>query len=159
MNGSTKHEDYWDGALFVYHSTLLNGAGSGNITASFVPGEGNELEFLFGAMTNRDTSTRTMNAAIDTGTTGDNLWIWNSSTAAGGRMNFPNSGDTVGTEGSSGGRYILGGPMRLLLTAESIAGSQDTEPGVVFRLRGGVPTIVTSVSLGGTVTENIRQVV
>ena len=157
-------EDYWDGATFEYQAQITNGAGgSGDITVEITPGAGNEFEFLYGAISNGDTVTRTLFMQIrdsnDNVITTDTIDDIN----AGGRLALPgvaassHSADRPAASGTH--RRIVSGTMDILLTASAIAASQDATFTFTLRIRGPVPTITEAGQASPTITINTEQVV
>lgn len=131
---------YWDGATWVYRATITNdGSNSGNHIYNISPGEGNEMEFLYGTVLNGDTATRTIHIEIDDGSDDQVMVNYTISTAAGIRAHvFP----TVANENRPNmTRYILSGPMRLRLSVLALATSENSEIGIACRIRGNVPTV------------------
>ena len=154
MNGVWKA-----GRLFVYQADVTNGAGgAGNQSYTFTPGDGNELEILYGELLNGDTSTRVATLEIDDGTN-HLAYLGNESVTAGSRMAFPTA-DPPGNDStvSAGAPLLLSGTMRLIVLLASVAASQNSALGLVIRLRGGVPTITEAGASTPTINVNVERV-
>ena len=141
-------EDYWDGAVWVYSSTIANDSdGSGALTWNVVPGAGNEMELLYGTLNNLDTSSRSGNIHIQTPATAFILQVLiprGFSIGASDWVSFP-SIDEVATDGAGNpGRMIISGTMALAAELLSVAASQDGVLTLAARIRGGVPTVTNS---------------
>ncbi len=163
-------EDYWAGATWVYADIITNdGSNSGNHTRSIVPGDGNEMELLYGLLFNGDASARAAKVVIGTGggtpnftgfanvmylllPTGLNL-------AATTPTPFPVS-DDVGSGGASGqgARHVISSSMELFSQINSIAVSKPTRFAVACRIRGGIPTVTLTSPTDATEAVDINQV-
>ena len=154
----TRDEGYWDGATWVYEATLINGGTSGSIVALIVPGAGNEMELLYGTITNQDTSTRASVVIIESDD-GANLGLFLNSdnVGAGGTAMFPNTNATIARL-PGGQRNLISGEMQLRVQLTSVAASQDFRVAVVCRIRGGVPTVTATVTSGGSETVRTEKV-
>lgn len=149
-------EEYWEGALFIYQSDIVNGAGGGgNISVVISPGVGNEMEVLMAEILNGDSSSRVL-AGRTRNEDADKLRsIFSVNTAAGGNQAWPHGRtDQIGGPG----KLILSGDMDLFLLAESVAASQNASFSMEARLRGGVPTITESGNSTPTITINSERV-
>lgn len=150
--------EYWGGATWVYHATITNDSdGSGDIIVDITPGVGNEMEVLYGQIINGDTATRTCNAEIEDASGNVFAIPQSASTSAGSNTGFPSAANSTVT--SRPRRFILSGTQHLILTAVSIAASQDASFACVARIRGGVPTVTeTGNGTSPTITVNIERV-
>ncbi len=147
----TQSDDYWEGALWVYHASITNDAMDvATHTYTITVGAGNELEILFGSVLQGDTSNRAVTVEITDGT--NRLAVLIGSTVnAGVRAAFPTATPFIAAGPiliSAGTRIILGGAMELVVTIGAVAVSQDSALGLVCRIRGAVPTVVEAASAG-----------
>lgn len=154
-------EDYWDGALWVYHSHVTHqaGEGAGTIRWTTVPGAGNEMEILYGEIRNDDTVARTAKVVIDDGNAAQVLaTLVEVGCDAAQNQGFPVSDapSAGGTQVSAGARFIIAGTMRIVAEVAAVADSQDASFGIVCRLRGGVPT-VTEEAVGVIVIDELTE--
>ena len=154
-------EDYWDGAIWVYHSIVANEAAAGASTISWtvVPGTGNEMEVLYGRISNLDTAGRAVTVDIETDTAGELLSnLVQVTMNAGAGNGFPQAitAGAGGAAAASGTRYIVAGTMRLVGSVLSVADGEDAEFGLVCRVRGGVPT-VTEAGAGTIVITELDE--
>ena len=154
--------EYWDGALFVYHSTIANGAGgAGNQSYIVSVSEGSEMEVLYGIFINGDTVDRDCRVTIDDGTNTLTRLAREAALSAGIEMPFPIAGAVdSGTDpyGAGRGRPMIAGPLRITALGTAIAASQDTTFGLVGRFRGAVPTVVEAGASTPTITVNTERV-
>ncbi len=145
----SKH-GYW-----LYHSRILNesGQGASDISWRITPAPGDVFEFLYGAVQNHDTASRTLNARLEDGTGAQIIsqLINGLSLGAGGIAPFP--GNTV-TDAGPGVRYILVNPANLIVILSSVADAQDADFGMVARC-----TTVPAVLTAGAGAETVDQVV
>ena len=137
------NEGYWEGANWVYHTRIANEAGQGasDITWLIVPGEGNELELLYGDNFNGDTVGRVLFGIIETDTAGERVstFIAGPTIGPAGHRGFPFADTDNAT--SAGARIFVAGAQRILITVEAVADGEDAALGLVCRIRGGVPTV------------------
>ncbi len=157
-------EDYWDGALFVYHADITNGAGgSGTNSYTIVPGAGNELEILYGHIFNGDTVARGTSLLISSGA---NLITTLLDDAPGLAINpgavqsYPHN-DEVNVDGGStvgGVRLFLAGTMDFEGKLLAVGSSDDTRFAMAARLRGGMPIITEAGISTPTININVEQV-
>ena len=154
--------DAWPaGATFLFHINIANegAAGASNVELIYTPGEGSEFEILYGLITNGDTVARTLQAYIDDGTN-DIVNLESQSMGAGARLGFPKAFAAGAVEGASNpGRYLISGPMRLRMIANSVADGQDATFAGAFRIKGAIPIRSTIGAGTEVVTVNIERVV
>lgn len=155
-------EDYWDGALWVYHSTITGqaGQGAGDITWLIVPGGGSEMEILYGEVINGDTAARVANVDIETDQAGERLArLVNTSVSAAEWIDFPVTDENASSSvAQAGPRYIVAGTMRILVTVTTVAQAEDATLGIVCRIRGGVPTVTEDGAGTPVITDLTEQV-
>ncbi len=155
-------EDYWDGALWVYHGDITNGgAGAGQQIYVVQPGVGNELEVLYGELFMGDTVSRAITVTIEDAL-GQELTRLLSLTANAASFHcFPAADPpTVGdTQASAGTRFIVAGAMEFRGLATPVAVSQDTAFAVACRIRGGIPSVTEIGQDTPTVNINREEVV
>jgi len=153
----------WEGATWAFQGTIANGAGgAGDQTYAVTPGEGNELEVLYGEVLNGDTVARNVSVQVDDGTNIFAFVPWNGlSLGAGSRQGFPQAitGTSANLLGAVPTRLIVSGSMRLLVTVAAVAASQDSALGLVARLRGPtLPTVTLAGASTPTLTTNVNRV-
>ncbi len=155
--GTDRHDSYWDGATWIYHADVTNGANAGSHTYELVPGAGgNELEILFGAIFNDDVSTRTLQLFYEDDA--DNiLYSVGSAITAGNPLAIPTQTSTSDAKLGSA-RWILSGTSRLRAVANSIAANQDSAFGITCRIRGASPTVTITSPAAATETVNTEKV-
>ncbi len=155
-------EDYWDGALFVYHADITHGAGSGTTSYTIVPGEGNELEILYGHIFNGDTVARTASLLISSGAYLITSLLDRVGLAldAGAGQSYPHSDEGSATGGSTVGgvRLFLAGTMDFEGAVLAVGNTDDTRFAMAARLRGGMPTITEAGVSTPVININVEQV-
>ncbi len=154
-------EDYWDGALWVYHADIVNTAGgAGGHSYTVAPAVGSEMEVLYGSFQNGDTLGRLLYVNIDDGTNLLTRLLGQRTVTAGHAVSFPQGNIAVDDQAglAPDGRTILSGPMTVVAIAEAIAVSQDTAFGIVCRIRGGIPTVALIGPGAAVETVNTNQV-
>lgn len=132
-----------------------------NLTIAVSPGEGNELEVLYGRVLNSGAAGRTMSVFIDDGSTQIGELLPSASQGNGTVRNFPTIIDVAdGNIICAGARLFLGGPMRLVASATSMLTTEEMRLTLVCRVRGSEPTVTTAESAGTatTVTTTARMV-
>lgn len=157
-------EDYWDGALWVYHADIVNdGSNSGNHIYLMTVGAGNELEVLYGSILNGDASNRVAFVRIDDGAEliapllGDLEGITLNSGQSHGFPYAPAEA-SGGAAAGAGARYLMAGAMRLRAQVTAIAVSQDSAFGIACRIRGEIPTVVLTSPTDAVETVNTNRV-
>ncbi len=149
-------EEYWDGATWHYHCNIANGVGSGGtIQWDVEVPVGDEMELLYGMLTNGDTSTRTGRVYIVEATDNIMVYFQNGSLTAGLTRPFP----AIVTDLAVGARYILSGGMKLIAHVVAVASTENATLAVACRIRGGVPTVSESGQDTPTITINTEAVV
>ncbi len=157
-------EDYWDGALFIYHADILNGAGgSGTTSYTVVPGAGNELEILYGHIFNGDTVGRGSKVEISSGANFLASLLDDQTGIAldpGAAQSYPHSDEVAAGGGSTVGgvRLFLAGTMDLEGAILAVGSSDDTRFAMVARLRGGMPIITEAGISTPTININVEGV-
>lgn len=154
-------EEYWEGRLFVYHATVTNGAGGdGDISFLTVPGQGNELEILYGHLHNGDTVGRTGTIDVETDTGGQLVARLMPSVAfaAAARRFFPSSELSGDNLAATAKRWIISGTQRMNATIAAVGASDDVTFAFAARLRGGMPTITEAGASTPTITINEERV-
>ncbi len=157
-------EDYWDGALWVFHADIVNDVtNSGPHTYSIVPGAGNEMELLYGTFLNGDTSNRTFQAVIDDGANSLGTFVGDPGGITlnlGESHGFPvaEARLAAGTGTAAGQRFIIAGTMRLRFILQAVSVNQDSALGFVCRIRGGLPTVTLTSPTDAAETVNTNQV-
>ncbi len=141
--GFFEHEDF--SHTWVYQANVTNdGSNSGNHDYVVTPGAGNEMEILYGGITNDDTSARTTEVRIRDDD--DNILvklIKVASTGVGETRPFPALGASGADDSvASGSRLIVTGAMNVLARVSAVAISQDSMFTIVCRIKGGIPTVV-----------------
>ncbi len=152
-------EDYWDGALWVYHADITNDAmDAATQSYTIVPGVGNEMELLYGTVLNGDTSARNALVEISDGANRI-LRIASFSLGAATNMPLPFKGADNADEVGSWTRFILAGTMQLEVSVAAVAVSQDSALGLCARIRGSLPLVTEAASAGTPVISiNTEQV-
>ena len=154
-------EDYWEGATWVYHASITNnGSNSGNHDYVIVPGAGNEFQILTGTIFNGDTSSRSVEGRIrDDGQRTLGYVIERDATvAAADQRAFPST-QSLGDGGpAQTSRFIVSGTMEVFLQVRLIAVNQDSQIGLVARIRGGLPTVTLTSPTGATEVVNTNRV-
>lgn len=153
-------EDYWAGAVWVYHANITNnGSNSGNHVYAVSPGVGNEMELLYGSIRNLDAAARTANVEIDDGTNIFVSLVTAVSISASARTSFPGASSVASSSPvAAGSRIILAGGMRLNATLAAVAVSQDSRFGIACRIRGGVPTVTLTSPADAVEVVDINRV-
>ena len=153
-------EEYWEGGTWVYQSNIVNGAGGGGtVSAEVVPGGGNELEILYGRLTNGDSSYRTATIRIEDDADNFLATVATHSLSAGHALTWPVTDEHNTNNMYSGAtRLILSGDMVLHMELASVAASQDGFFGLTCRVRGGVPTVTEVGNSTPTITVNTERV-
>lgn len=155
-------EGYWEGGTWVYQAQITNGAGGGGAVSIVVtPGAGNEMEILYGSLTNGDGTGRS--AVIKIRDDGDNdlahLINVGYSLGAASTICIPLFDQaTDGAHAGSGTRLILSGGMDLIMQLSSVAASQDGVFSLVARIRGDIPTVTETGQSTPTITINTEKV-
>lgn len=139
-------EDYWHGATWCYHATITNdGSNSGNHVYVVVPGVGNEMEILYGEITQGDAAGRVAFVRIDAGagTSVMGRLIRSATIGAGLIRSYPNGGGGSADDDSigAGARLIVSGAMRIVAQVAAIAVSENTAFALVARVRNGPGTV------------------
>ncbi len=150
-------DGYWDGALWVFHADITrDGSTTGTDTIDIVPGEGDEMEVLYGEISHDDPASRQVRATISDAAGGNRMVNLMSQAITNSFVNFPQEG-TAGTEAGTTRRFMAG-PMSLRLTAESLAVLKKAVYAVVCRIRGGVPTVTVVKPADSTLSTNTNRV-
>lgn len=152
-------DEYWSGGTFVYHGTIENGGGGGgSVNWKLSPGVGNELELLYGLITNGDTVSRSTQGRLrnDGGDTLVDI-LENSSQSAATSRSIIDALGAVARVGD-GRRLIVSGDMDIFLNASSLAAGQDATIALVCRFRGGVPTVTEVGNSTPVITVNTEKV-
>lgn len=149
---------YWEGATWVYHTTITNGAGGGGtIEFTIVPGAGTELEILYGEIINGDTVARTCKVHILDDDDNRLGIIQSKSVSAAVHLPFPTNGTADLAElGTT--RLIVSREMKIYVAVESVAASQDATLALVCRIRGALPAVAEAGNSTPTITINKEQV-
>lgn len=159
--GARENEDYWAGALWVYHADITNdGSNSGNHQYVVTPGAGNEMRVLYGTLANDDTSTRASEVWIrDAGGRLIARLRGRGNAVAGDDRSFPLSNVSGSLDESSigGSEIVVAGAMDIIAVVESVATSQDTAFAIVCRIRGGIPTVVLTSPTDAVETVNTNR--
>lgn len=154
-------KEYWSGGTWIYHVQITNGAGgSGTVSVTVVPGDGNEFDVLYGGIINGDSTNRTLRAEILDESGGNTLGrLARLSAGAGTALSFPATDEQANDNSSgAGARYTVSGSMAFLMTGAAIAASQDLTFGVACRIRGGIPTATEVGQSTPTITVNTEVV-
>ena len=153
--------DYWGGSTWVWHGTIVNdGVTSGSHIYSVVPGEGNEMEILYGDLLNGDTGARAVDSFIRDGDSVPNQHVlaipaWQGlSATAGQHMGFPATDEVTGggKYAALSNRWILSGIMELFMRVNSVAVNENTAFSIVARIRGEKPTVTFTTPPSGSTT-------
>lgn len=157
--------EYWSGATWVLRAIITNDACcSGTHNYAVVPGEGSEMEILYGTTTNADSAGRVASVRILDADGGNVLTSFGELTiTAGERFPFPSSdGSLSGTHteiaARAGNRYTVSGTMALEFNIAAIAVNQDSRFAVVCRIRGSVPTVTLTSPSGATEAVSTNKV-
>lgn len=148
------------GATWVYHAQITNGAGgSGTCSVSIVPGGGNELEIMYGLVTNGDTTTRTGRVLLRDDGGRIISEILRFAIPGGQTVNFPVTDEISGNGASSGFvRLIVTGTMDVFMSVDAVAASQDATFAIACRIRGGLPTVTEVGQSTPTITINTERI-
>ncbi len=150
-------EEYWDGALWVYHADITrDGSTSGTDTIDIVPGAGNEMEVLYGMISHDDGTGRQVRAAISTDNVAERITYLANGVVTSSFMDFPQEGASGNESGPS--RKVVAGPMTLRLTIESLAVGKKAIYAVVCRIRGAVPTVTVTKPADSVLVTNKNAV-
>lgn len=151
---------YWEGATWVYQASIENSAGgASNQSYTLSLPVGSELELLYGELVNTDTSSRNATVELNSGANRLARLLNSIGVSAGFGIGFPVAGSAASGQGPAAGqRFIMTGPMRLIITLASVAASQGSACGLVCRIRGGVPTVVEAGEASAVITINIEEV-
>ncbi len=148
-------EDYWDGALWVYNAQILrDGSTSGTDIIEITPGDGNEMELLYGQVTHNEGTGRQARITIENSLSDDDRLTHLADAAINNTyILFPRDAAGVGYT-----RLIIAGEQVLKLTIESLAINITSKYSVVCRIRGGIPTVAVTKPADSTLTTNTNKV-
>jgi len=141
------------GRTYVFQGTVLLDGTAGTHIASLtvVPGAGNELELVYGQMTNAGSATLGVDVLIDDGANTVTELVAASTAAT---YRFPQSLSSA-IQAGPGARYLISGTMRLRLIAQTSTVSVTQIFAVVLRVWGDSPTFTLADSVGSpTLTTN-----
>lgn len=158
---STEQGRYWDGALWIYQADITNdGINSGNHIYELIPGDGNELQILYGAIFNGDGVARNAQLDILSGSGGETIFemMENPAIAASGYETFPKNSTVTESNAPTGGRVIIAGNMGFKAQLASVATSNDSAFSIGCRIRGGVPSVTLTSPTDAVEVVNISQV-
>ncbi len=150
------------GATFVYQATIINGAAIATPTCTLTPGDGNEFELYYGAISHDDVTASDIDVQIrdDGARVVANLYDVDAVTQNS-VCRFPPAPGTSGTGGNdapAATRFIISGTMDLFLQAVDIDANEGITAVIVGRVYGGVPTIAESAGGTPTITVNTEKV-
>lgn len=160
--GDRVSKKFWSGALWVYSADIENGAGGGgNIFITLTPGAGNELELLYGMLSNQDTAGRA--GEMELRDADDNLLAHlfeeGATITNGNEVSIPGIDEITASDNAAlPNRIFLAGDMDFLMNLVSVAASENVVFGLCCRIRGGLPTVVESGNSTPTITINMEQV-
>lgn len=156
-------EQYWDGELFAYQATIINGAGGGgNISTTLVPGDGQEFELYWGTVSHNDATASDIDVQIrdDSANVLVNLYDVDAVTQNS-LCQFPAEAGAPSTSGNTSPqptRFVISGTMDLFITALAIDLSEGTTTSIVGRVRGNPPTITEAGNSTPAITINTERV-
>lgn len=151
-------EDYWQGALWVYHADITNdGSNSGNHVYSVSQAVGSEMEVIGGRVLNGDASSRTLDVYIDDGTNQIMPLITTKALGAGDEIPLLSRGGSDITPFFN--RVLLSGTMRLIVNIAALAVNKDTAVGIICRIRyPPLPTVTLTSPTNAVETVNTNLV-
>ena len=150
------NDDKW--ALWIYQADITNGAGgAGDQTYTLTVGVGNELEVLYVRVLQGDPTSRLVLAQIDDGTNQGPRLI-GGSTAQDTFRQWPTAGSSADDGVLGSARLLMAGAMRLIVTIQAVALSENTACWIGCRIRSGVPTVVESGASTPTININSEAV-
>ncbi len=160
----TSLSETYEGALFVYQSTIINGGGGGGtVSVVLTPGAGNEFELLWGRISHndatasdidvhiRDDGDRVLASLFDVDAVTQNS-VCQFPTAPAAAATSGNVGDTPAAT-----RFLIAGGMDLYMAALLIDLSEGSTNVIVGRVFGAVPTIVETGNSTPAITINTEQ--
>lgn len=148
-------KEYWAGALWVLQGTIANAGTAGSATVTISPGQGNELEVLYGKMQHDDASSRAV-TVIARDDDDNEIARFFSNSFANSQQNLPQEG-TTGVE-TAPTRRIVAGTMDIQMQVASLGANQTFTFSLCCRIRGGPPSVALTSAAGATETTNKNQV-
>lgn len=151
-------KEYFSGATLVYRSTVINGAGGGDTSVTFLPRTGNEFALVQGSVSHDDATASTINALIrdEDGNTQIGMIDALASVTQNSVNYFPSG---IGTIPATGGNQsgvphplMVSGTMDVFVNAVAIDASEGSTHTLIARLRGGIPTITELGNSTPTIT-------
>lgn len=153
------------GALFVYRSTVINGAGGGgDCSVTLSPGEGNEFELYFGTISHNDATASNVDVHIRDEDNNVQAYLYDiDSVTQNSVCQFPTAPAAAATAGNAGDspaatRFIISGTMDLYMAAVAIDASEGTTNTICGRIFGGMPTVTESGNSTPTITITTERV-
>lgn len=154
-----------EGALFVYRSTVINGAGGGgDCSVTLTPGAGNEFELYFGRISHNDATASNIDVHIRDEDDNVQAALYDVDAVTQNSIcQFPTAPAAAGTAGNAGDspaatRFIISGTMDLFMNAVAIDASEGTTNTLVGRVYGGMPAVVESGNSTPTITITTERV-
>ncbi len=150
------------GALFVYQSTIINGAGGGgDCSVTLTPGQGNEFELYWGTISHDDATASDVDVQIrDDGARVLATLYDVDAVVQNALCQFPPAPGTSATSGNdapAATRFFISGTMDLFMAALAIDLSEGTTNVIVGRVYGSVPTITESGNSTPAITINTER--
>lgn len=152
-------EEFWEGATFVYRSTIINGAGGGgDCSVLLVPGQGNEFELMYGTIAHNDATASNIDVHIRDEDNNIQAYLYDVDAVTQNSVcQFPTAPQAAATGGNAADspaatRFVISGTMNLFMAAIAIDASEGTTNTIVGRYRGDLPTITETGNSTPTIT-------
>lgn len=138
-----------EGALWIYHATIISDNASTTHTYTVTVGEGQEIEFWTIRMANAGAAARTLSALVDDGA--NTLYrIGSVGAAVVNERNWPGSSSGADGQPISGDKpAFLAGPMRLVVQWSAMLITEVSTLAITARVKSAAkPTVVRAVGAG-----------
>lgn len=156
--------EYIDGALFIYQSSIINGAGGGgNVSVLLTAGVGSEFELHYGTISHNDATASDVDVVVRDADDDLLVNLYDVDAVTQNSLcQFPSAGGAPATTGNASPEMrpiILAGDMELFITALAIDASEGITVSIVGRVYGDVPTITETGNSTPAITINEERVI
>ncbi len=147
------------GATWIYRATIENGAGGGGTVQVIIdPPATSKIELWALRITNQDTVTRAVSAAVRDEGNGVLYSLLGGSTAAANFRQWPGNSDIGDGNFVVQAPVTISGAMDLQLNVAAVAASQDGRFTVQCRIFGALPTATETGNSTPTITVATEQI-